>query len=70
MQKSYTILSYNFGNYDILREPEQIDPDAEYTIDKNTFASKGRNTPFHGRKVKGRIVRTICGGKEVYRYDK
>ena len=47
-----------------------VDPNAEYLIDKNTFASKGRNTPFHGRKVKGRIVRTICGGKEVYRYDK
>ena len=47
-----------------------IDPDAEYTIDRNSFASKGRNTPFHGRKVKGRVVRTICGGKEVYSYDK
>ena len=28
--KQYTILSYCFGNYDILREPTQIDPNAEY----------------------------------------
>lgn len=28
--KRYTILSYCFGNYDILREPERIDPEAEY----------------------------------------
>ncbi|MBQ9064475.1 MAG: dihydroorotase [Blautia sp.] len=47
-----------------------IDPEASYTIDKNKFASKGRNTPFHGRSVKGRVIHTICGGKEVYSYDK
>lgn len=43
-----------------------IDPEAEYVIDKNTFVSKGRNTPFHGRKVKGKVMTTICGGKIVY----
>jgi len=46
-----------------------IDPDAEYTIDKNEFVSKGKNTPFHGRKVKGRVVRTICAGKTVYKAE-
>ena len=46
-----------------------VDPAAEYKIDRNSFLSKGRNTPFDGRKVKGRVVRTICGGKEVYTYD-
>ena len=30
MNKKYTILSYCFGNYDILREPEIVDPNAEY----------------------------------------
>lgn len=44
-----------------------IDPNAEYVIDKDDFVSKGKNTPFHGRKVKGRVVRTICGGKTVYK---
>ncbi len=44
------------------------DPVAEYTIDKNTFYSKGKNTPFQGRKVSGRIEYTIVSGKIVYQY--
>lgn len=43
-----------------------IDPAAEYTIDVNTFASKGKNTPFNGRKVKGMVLMTVCGGNIVY----
>ena len=43
-----------------------IDPREEYVIDKNTFASKGRNTPFDGWKVRGRVKMTICDGKIVY----
>lgn len=43
-----------------------IDPEAEYTIDVNQFASKGKNTPFHGWKVKGKVIRTIVAGKTVY----
>ena len=27
-----------------------IDPDAEYVIDSKTFASRGKNTPFNGKK--------------------
>lgn len=45
-----------------------VDPEAEYEIDVNDFVSKGKNTPFNGYKVKGRVVRTICGGKTVYQY--
>ncbi len=44
-----------------------LDPEAEYTIDVKKFVSRGKNSPFHGRKVKGKIVATICGGKIVYR---
>lgn len=43
-----------------------IDPRPEYTIDKHTFVSRSRNTPFHGRKVKGKVRTTICGGKIVF----
>ena len=32
-----------------------IDPDKEYTIDVNTFESKGKNTPFDGYKVSGEV---------------
>lgn len=43
-----------------------IDPKAEYTIDVNSFASRGRNTPFDGRKVKGKVMMTVCDGCIVY----
>ncbi|MDD3118714.1 MAG: dihydroorotase [Victivallales bacterium] len=43
-----------------------IDINESYTIDKNDFFSKSRNTPFHGMKVKGRVKATICDGKFVY----
>jgi len=44
-----------------------IAPDAEYTIDKETFHSKSRNTPFHGREVMGKVMYTIVNGKVVYK---
>ncbi len=46
-----------------------FDPNETYVIDKNTFASKGRNTPFHGRKVTGRVRYTICGGRIIYQAE-
>ena len=46
-----------------------FDPNASYTIDKNTFVSKSKNTPFHGRKVTGRVDMTIIGGDVVYQFQ-
>ena len=43
-----------------------FDPKKTYRIDKNTFASKGKNTPFDGREVTGRVKCTICDGEVVY----
>ena len=43
-----------------------FNPNETYVIDKNKFASKGKNTPFHGRTVTGRVCATILGGKVVY----
>lgn len=43
-----------------------IDPACEYVIDAEEFASKGRNTPFHGAKVRGRVRMTIVDGSIVY----
>jgi dihydroorotase len=43
-----------------------LDPDLEWTVDKNTSASLSRNNPFHGWEIKGRAVRTIVGGKSVW----
>ena len=47
-----------------------IDPDAVYVIDASSFASRGRNTPFDGRKVKGKVRMTICGGEIVYQENR
>jgi dihydroorotase len=43
-----------------------IDPDREWTVDKEQSHSRSRNNPFHGRELKGRAVRTIVGGKTVW----
>lgn len=42
------------------------DIDTEYEIDSSTFVSKGKNTPFNGMKVYGRIEKTFTDGKIVY----
>jgi dihydroorotase len=43
-----------------------IDPDLEWIVDKEESFSRSRNTPFHGRELKGRAVRTIVAGKTVW----
>ena len=43
------------------------DLDATYTIDASTFVSKGKNTPFDGWQVQGKICQTIVGGKTVWK---
>lgn len=43
-----------------------FDPDEEWTVDPEQFASKGRNTPFGGRRLKGRVKYTIVGGTVIY----
>ena len=39
----------------------------EWTVDPERFASKARNTPFGGWKVKGRVKYTIVKGRVIYR---
>ena len=40
-----------------------IDPELSWTIDVADFASAGRNCPFHGWNVRGRVLGTIMGGQ-------
>lgn len=42
------------------------DLDTEYEIDSSKFESKGKNTPFNGMKVYGRIEKTFVDGEVVY----
>ena len=43
-----------------------VDLNTRKVIDKHTFLSKGRNTPFHGFECYGWPVMTIVKGKVVY----
>ncbi len=43
-----------------------LDPDADWTVEPERFASKGRNTPLAGRTLKGRVVATVYEGRVVY----
>jgi dihydroorotase len=45
-----------------------IDPDLEWTVDREASFSLSRNTPFHGWELKGRAVRTVVGGKTVWKH--
>lgn len=44
-----------------------IDIGREWTLDAFAFASKGRNCPFHGRRVKGKVCGTLKNGKVTFR---
>lgn len=42
-----------------------IDPGLEWTVDSSSFYTRGKATPFDGRKLKGKAVATIVGGRLV-----
>jgi dihydroorotase len=43
-----------------------FDPDEEWIFRAEDSASKSRNSPFSGWKLKGRAVATFVGGKNVF----
>ena len=43
-----------------------FDPKAEWTVDPEKSKSRSRNTPFAGRRLRGKVRYTICEGKTVY----
>jgi dihydroorotase len=43
-----------------------VDLHTPWTVDPDAFASKGRNTPFAGTTLYGRVVMTVRSGKTVY----
>jgi dihydroorotase len=46
-----------------------FDPNAEWTVTPERFASKGRNTPLAGRVLKGQVVMTISGGRIAFAFE-
>jgi len=43
-----------------------VDPEESGVVDPEKFQSKSRNTPFAGATFKGRVKRTMAGGKWVF----
>ncbi|MBR1968520.1 MAG: dihydroorotase [Clostridia bacterium] len=43
-----------------------FDLDTEYEINPENFISKGKSTPFKGKKVYGKCLMNFCNGKPVY----
>ena len=46
-----------------------VDLNTPYTIHAADFASRGKNTPFEGQEVYGRVLETIKGGETVYQAE-
>jgi dihydroorotase len=43
-----------------------FDPDAHWTVSPATLSSQGRNTPFLGLEIPGRVRTTLVGGRVVF----
>ena len=46
-----------------------FDPTAYWRVDKDKFFSKGKNTPFHGWELKGKVNYTIKSGEVVFEHS-
>ena len=46
-----------------------FDPAREWLVEPDKFASKGKNTPLSGSKLKGKVMATIYQGKVAYKDD-
>jgi dihydroorotase len=46
-----------------------FDPEAEWTVEPTRFRSKGRNTPYAGHRLKGRVHLTIVDGRIIHRLE-
>ena len=44
-----------------------VDPTTSYAVDRDESVSLSRNNPWHGRKLTGRVVHTVYGGRVTVR---
>jgi dihydroorotase-like cyclic amidohydrolase len=47
-----------------------IDLEKEWVIDPSELESKGKYSPFSGKRIKGKVYMTMVRGEVVYREDK
>ena len=62
------VMQMDKGDIQVGKDADLVifDPTAVYKIEAKDFASKGKNTPFDGYEVTGKVTCTICGGRIVY----
>jgi len=46
-----------------------FDPDAGWKVDADALGGKAKNSPFDGRPVQGRVLRTVVDGRSVFEAD-
>jgi len=63
------VIKFDRGNIDVgkIADITVYDPEEKFVINTDEFASMGRNTPFNGKEVYGKVKYTICGGKILYK---
>lgn len=44
-----------------------FDPEERWTLDEHALVSRGKNTPFVGRELRGRVHATVVGGEILFR---
>jgi len=44
-----------------------FNPDSKWVVTRDRFMSKSKNSPFIGRKLKGKVIATIMNGRITYR---
>jgi dihydroorotase len=43
-----------------------LDPDAEWVVEPEAFASRGKNTPLAGHTLRGKVVATVSNGRMIH----
>ncbi len=66
------ILEIDKGSLEVGKEADIViaNPNEEYAIDANGFYSKGKNTPFDGKNVVGKVKTTIVAGNIVFENER
>ena len=47
-----------------------FDPEEEWAVTEESFASRSKNSPFIGAKLTGRVRYTVCGGEVVFEEER
>jgi dihydroorotase len=43
-----------------------LDPEKQWTVDVKAFLSKSKNSPFHGRRLRGKALGIINGSQTFF----